>query len=88
MHQKLFVLIFAFAVTNTCVQLKPPKNGALACDNWLGGELCQYQCKEKYDSFRDWKKLTVCQKSGSWIPHIEPFNCVQIRKYIPRSIMA
>lgn len=49
----------------------PPKNGALACDIWLGGQFCQMLCKDGYDvspgtPFEE--MLTCDQQSGKWFP--------------------
>ncbi|KAK3085610.1 hypothetical protein FSP39_006044, partial [Pinctada imbricata] len=48
-----------------------PKNGALACDNWLGGQLCQLQCKKGYDvkpGFPFYDMLVCDVDKGTWGP--------------------
>lgn len=53
--------------TQKCVAIKPPKDGAVACDNWLGGEFCQAQCKNGTEmSGFDLGRLFVCQHNGEW----------------------
>ncbi|XP_061166331.1 sushi, von Willebrand factor type A, EGF and pentraxin domain-containing protein 1-like [Saccostrea echinata] len=61
----------------TCPEItKIPKNGALACDNWLGGQFCRMFCKAGFDvqsSFR-LEEMLVCgmssdkMKKGKWLP--------------------
>lgn len=51
-------------------KLIPPGNGALACDKWYGGKLCQMLCKEGYDVSpgKDFEEMLVCGQSGEWLP--------------------
>jgi hypothetical protein len=52
----------------TCADIPPPKNGAVVCDNWEGGEFCQVQCKNGTQmSSVSLNKLYVCQgQKGEW----------------------
>ncbi|XP_062573264.1 uncharacterized protein LOC134235178, partial [Saccostrea cucullata] len=47
-----------------------PDHGALACDNWLGGQFCQMLCRSGYDVSpgRDFEEMLVCGESGEWLP--------------------
>lgn len=47
-----------------------PKNGALACDRWLGGQFCQMLCREGYDVSpgRKFEEMLTCGESGDWLP--------------------
>ncbi|KAH3787396.1 hypothetical protein DPMN_165520 [Dreissena polymorpha] len=55
--------------TLQCTPLEPPKSGAIACDNWLGGEFCQAQCQNGTEMPNvDLNGLYVCDDVGNWIP--------------------
>ncbi|KAK3102731.1 hypothetical protein FSP39_013507, partial [Pinctada imbricata] len=60
-----------------------PKNGALACDNWLGGKFCQMLCKEGYDvrPGSNHYDMLVCDNNGEWLPHdsLPLANCAKSR---------
>lgn len=62
---------FPFIVIQNCKRkLNEPKNGAVACDYWLGGKFCQMLCKSGFDvrpgyQFSD---MIVCGDSGKWLP--------------------
>lgn len=47
-----------------------PKNGALACDTWLGGQFCQMLCRDGYDVSpgRKFEEMLTCGESGDWLP--------------------
>lgn len=49
-------------------ELNAPKNGAIACDYWLGGKFCQMMCKTGYDVRRGsaFYEMIVCGDSGEW----------------------
>lgn len=49
-------------------ELNAPKNGAIACDYWLGGKFCQMMCKSGYDVRRGsaFYEMIVCGDSGEW----------------------
>ncbi|XP_046380159.2 sushi, von Willebrand factor type A, EGF and pentraxin domain-containing protein 1-like [Haliotis rufescens] len=54
---------------NTCRELSPPTNGALACDLWEDGNFCQMQCMKGTDLTRStahFGQLMVCGESGDW----------------------
>lgn len=58
-------------VTQKCAQEPTiPQNGALACDNWLGGKVCQMLCKTGYDVKVGYKSvdMLVCGNEGQWLP--------------------
>ena len=60
-----------FAVIERCKTTpNVPRNGALACDTWLGGKYCQMQCKEGYDVRPGFPfhELLVCSVEGEWTP--------------------
>ncbi|XP_071102999.1 uncharacterized protein [Haliotis cracherodii] len=51
----------------TCPPLRAPNNGALVCDKWSGGFMCQIQCNEDYDIPSSTSLPTyVCQDNGVW----------------------
>ena len=66
MHNKSWNIMFSDG--RACVALPPPKNGAVACDNWEGGQFCQVQCKNGTQmSSVSLNKLYVCQsENGEW----------------------
>ncbi|XP_022110885.1 sushi, von Willebrand factor type A, EGF and pentraxin domain-containing protein 1-like [Acanthaster planci] len=62
-----------FGVTITpheCVDLRPPRNGAKACDSWAFGRFCSMLCNENYDvSPRDIARtFLTCGPDGVWAP--------------------
>lgn len=64
-------LNFSLTVTEKCLTTPNiPHNGALACDYWLGGKLCQMFCKEGYDVQigKNTVEILVCVESGKWLP--------------------
>ena len=67
----LFIFLGFFKVIKKCVdEPNIPKNGALACDYWIGGKFCQMLCQQGYDvkvgyNFVD---MLVCGDSGKWLP--------------------
>lgn len=66
---------FYFPDGRSCVDLQPPKNGAIACDNWEGGQFCQVQCKNGTEmSSVSLNKFYVCNRDGEWsavLPNIK-----------------
>ncbi|XP_067686588.1 uncharacterized protein [Haliotis asinina] len=52
----------------TCPPLPAPRNGALVCEEWSGGSLCQIQCQEEYDIPINGAKQTIfhCSRNGVW----------------------
>ncbi|XP_062616936.1 sushi, von Willebrand factor type A, EGF and pentraxin domain-containing protein 1-like [Saccostrea cucullata] len=61
----------------TCPEIKQiPKNGALVCDNWLGGQFCRMFCKAGFDVQTNFRleDMLVCgmssdkMKQGKWLP--------------------
>ncbi|XP_078337815.1 uncharacterized protein LOC111100868 [Crassostrea virginica] len=48
----------------------PPKNGALACDRWFGGQFCQMLCMEGYDVLPGtaFEEMVTCGDNGKWLP--------------------
>ncbi|XP_052228764.1 uncharacterized protein LOC127842990 isoform X2 [Dreissena polymorpha] len=53
--------------THSCHPLIPPTNGAVVCDNWMGGEMCQLQCQTGKQMADDMLgKLLVCHSPGGW----------------------
>lgn len=55
--------------TLKCVPLRPPANGAVACDNWMGGEICQAQCRNGTEMPNvNLGTLYVCNTRGDWGP--------------------
>ncbi|XP_071847584.1 uncharacterized protein [Apostichopus japonicus] len=56
----------------TCVDLRPPDNGGLACDLWLYSTLCIQFCLEGWDIPRTMERgydgEFLCGLSGMWIP--------------------
>ncbi|XP_033728072.1 uncharacterized protein LOC117317375 [Pecten maximus] len=59
--------------------LRPPDNGALACDNWFGGKFCQMLCKKGYDIPPGYihSDMYVCGESGQWLPGPDLPNCAK-----------
>ncbi|XP_048245051.1 sushi, von Willebrand factor type A, EGF and pentraxin domain-containing protein 1-like isoform X2 [Haliotis rufescens] len=71
-----------------CGDLSPPRNGAVVCDRWAGGTLCQMQCNEKYDVPRTVaiSQHFVCAFStGQWKPAATVPDCTELRR--PKSML-
>lgn len=67
--KQVLCLICSLVDTTTCLTITPPRNGAVVCDTWLGGEFCQAQCRNGTTmSSVDLGTLYVCSKNGNWIP--------------------
>ncbi|XP_035664406.1 sushi, von Willebrand factor type A, EGF and pentraxin domain-containing protein 1-like [Branchiostoma floridae] len=59
-----------------CPTLRPPDNGALACDGWAEGTFCIIQCNENWDVPIDAPPRYVCETlSGTWNPDDDVPNC-------------
>ena len=60
--------ILFYAGINSCSELNPPNNGALACDTWLDGRFCQILCQENYvlNGKDSSSNLLICGDSGTW----------------------
>ncbi|XP_052797953.1 sushi, von Willebrand factor type A, EGF and pentraxin domain-containing protein 1-like isoform X2 [Mya arenaria] len=55
--------------TLKCTMINPPRNGAVVCDNWLGGTFCQGQCRSGTEMPNvDLTKLYVCSREVKWDP--------------------
>ncbi|XP_046582138.1 uncharacterized protein LOC124289267 [Haliotis rubra] len=61
----------------TCPDLKPPSNGALACDKMFGGEVCQAQCNIDHDvaGDRNYPKTYICGAKTGWSPSADVPDC-------------
>ncbi|XP_046578196.1 uncharacterized protein LOC124285952 [Haliotis rubra] len=71
---------------NNCPDLRQPLNGALACDRWNHGKMCQMQCNEKFDVPRKVPAQYVCGESdGTWRPSDDIQDCTVKRR--PGSMM-
>ncbi|XP_048259787.1 sushi, von Willebrand factor type A, EGF and pentraxin domain-containing protein 1-like [Haliotis rufescens] len=66
---------------NKCPDLNEPLNGALACDRWNHGKMCQMQCNEKFDVPRTVPAQYVCGESdGMWRPSDNIQDCTVKRR--------
>ncbi|XP_048238456.1 uncharacterized protein LOC124149204 [Haliotis rufescens] len=60
-----------------CPPLSAPAHGAVACDKWLGGQMCSVLCQKGYDVPGEFEKYYICPiSSGKWtsdnVPGCEP----------------
>ncbi|XP_048245093.1 uncharacterized protein LOC124148984 [Haliotis rufescens] len=63
----------------SCPALVPPENGALSCDKWVSGNMCQMQCQDGYLIPRSAPPngMYACGgKSGTWKPNPYIMPCV------------
>ncbi|XP_078597011.1 uncharacterized protein LOC144873487 [Branchiostoma floridae x Branchiostoma japonicum] len=59
-----------------CPSLRPPDNGALACDGWAYGTFCLINCNENWDVPLDAPERYVCETlSGTWNPDDDVPDC-------------
>ena len=59
-----------------CIAKRPPKNGAMACDDWMFGRFCSPFCNDQYD-FAELLVAAVwaCGASGIWFPLVDWPDC-------------
>ncbi|XP_070552429.1 sushi, von Willebrand factor type A, EGF and pentraxin domain-containing protein 1-like [Ptychodera flava] len=65
-----------FTVTvkqHSCPYESPPKNGALSCETWLGGQFCTVSCQSKCDFVFEPEAIYYCKQdrarqAGVWRP--------------------
>ncbi|WAR06501.1 LOW QUALITY PROTEIN: SRPX2-like protein, partial [Mya arenaria] len=68
--------------TSQCLKITPPRHGALACDNWLGGSFCQAQCQNGTEIPRvNLETLYVCSDDGNWMPTLPQFTPCKAARY-------
>ncbi|GFX94260.1 sushi, von Willebrand factor type A, EGF and pentraxin domain-containing protein 1 [Trichonephila clavipes] len=68
LHNNEAVCNFDVIMTrNTCPYYPPPTNGALSCNDWLFGEICQVFCNERYDFVEKPAEWYVCNEISQWI---------------------
>lgn len=66
----MWLKIIFFSEMN-CSELPTPANGAIACDKWLFGTMCQMQCNINYDiPLGPWTtgQYVCSMSSGEWRP--------------------
>ncbi|XP_020610488.1 sushi repeat-containing protein SRPX2-like [Orbicella faveolata] len=53
-----------------CRARRPPKHGAMACDDWMFGRFCSPFCNDLYDFAQALPLFSVwaCGASGVWLP--------------------
>lgn len=53
-----------------CRARRPPKHGAVACDDWMFGRFCSPFCNDLYDFAQALPLFSVwaCGASGVWLP--------------------
>ncbi|CAH1277139.1 SVEP1 [Branchiostoma lanceolatum] len=54
---------------HSCPYQAPPRNGAIACDTWLGGQFCSVSCNRDFDFAREPESLYYCKQEaegGRW----------------------
>ncbi|XP_019628228.1 PREDICTED: sushi, von Willebrand factor type A, EGF and pentraxin domain-containing protein 1-like [Branchiostoma belcheri] len=54
---------------HACPYQAPPRNGALACDTWLGGQFCSVSCNRDFGFAREPESLYYCKQEeggGRW----------------------
>lgn len=62
--------IYFLITAKECPDLRPPKNGAKACDDWAFGQMCSPFCNDKWDFSQQLPPFTiwVCGAKGKWFP--------------------
>lgn len=59
-----------------CIEKRPPKNGAMTCDDWMFGRFCSPFCNDQYDFAIDLPtSVWACGASGVWLPPIGWSDC-------------
>ncbi|XP_022794659.1 sushi, von Willebrand factor type A, EGF and pentraxin domain-containing protein 1-like [Stylophora pistillata] len=68
-----------------CVDMKPPKNGAKACDDWMFGRFCAPLCNNLWDFAQPLRaSIWACGSSGKWLPTSRWPDCSKI--YGPNNV--
>lgn len=83
-----------FYTTGTsCTYHPPPANGALVCNDWLYGQICQTYCNEKFDFAWKPAEWYMCNIEAEWVtvPENSPIpwpdcsseyiKCINIKSY-------
>lgn len=63
--------------SNGCPDIVPPKNGAMACDVWVGGRFCHPLCSHGYSVLTSLPNFMVCIEDGTWTNHKKLSDCHQ-----------
>ncbi|XP_067016111.1 uncharacterized protein [Acropora muricata] len=66
-----------------CLDLRPPENGAKACDDWVFGRMCNPFCNDRWEFSQAIQPFTIwsCGASGIWLPPMRWPDCT--RAYQP-----
>ncbi|CAL1293720.1 unnamed protein product [Larinioides sclopetarius] len=56
-----------FMNRNTCPYYPAPTNGALSCNDWLFGQICQTFCNDKNDFVETPADWYVCNEKSVWV---------------------
>ena len=60
-----------------CMDLKPPKRGAMACDDWILGRFCSPFCNNEWTfSPKILEKVWICGLKGTWAPSSRFPDCI------------
>ncbi|XP_068689881.1 uncharacterized protein [Montipora foliosa] len=63
-----------------CLDLRPPQNGAKACDDWALGRMCSPFCDDRWDFAQAIPPFTIwsCGASGIWLPPMRWPDCTRV----------
>ncbi|KAJ7360021.1 hypothetical protein OS493_019109 [Desmophyllum pertusum] len=68
-----------------CPALTPPKDGAMACDDWMFGRFCSPFCNNKTDFAQPLPtSIWACGAKGFWLPPIRWPDCTKV--YNPNEV--
>ncbi|XP_067651449.1 sushi, von Willebrand factor type A, EGF and pentraxin domain-containing protein 1-like [Haliotis asinina] len=68
-----------YCMERNCSNLTAPDNGAMVCDKWMHGSMCQMQCNANYSFPRSAPHdgMFVCgSANGQWMPTEDVPDCV------------
>ena len=73
------------------MELPPPVNGALACNNWANGLMCAMSCNDQFDipiTAPTTGQYVCDETTGLWSPHATIYNCTGKLSYIVSTVMS
>ena len=96
LNDKCTILFSQYLLTNDalclstardCLDLRPPENGAKACDDWFVGRMCSPSCNDRWEFTQAIPPYTIwsCGASGIWLPPMRWPDCTS-KYYFLRKI--
>lgn len=77
LHKKTNIYITVLFPANDCPDKRPPKNGAMSCDDWALGRYCVPFCNDRWDFVQPLSIFAIwtCDAKGKWFPPVHWPDC-------------